>query len=228
MPTENLQSGQSSVATIIVVMAFFLGGHILLSYAGLVPSEVSQFNQRVMSEVKNFDQLSYQRTRKPVLPRSSLSASQENEVVGEEPKQITIEKIGVSSEISTPDTADVPTLDAALKKGVVHYPGSGGIGGSRRMFLFGHSSRLPVVQNEAYQAFNGLNKLEAGDEITVTGGGEELTYRVSRVEIADKDEALVSLESGPGQLTLSTCTTFGARQNRVVVRAELITNLSLN
>jgi len=41
------------------------------------------------------------------------------------------------------------------------------------------------------------------------------------VEIADASDRLVSLVSGRGKLTLSTCTTFGARENRVVVEAEI-------
>jgi LPXTG-site transpeptidase (sortase) family protein len=159
-----------------------------------------------------------------VLPQAELSAQEAEEVVGMIPDRIVIEKIEVDAPISSPEEASIQILDAALQDGVVHYPGSGGVGGSRRMFLFGHSSRLPVVLNEAYRSFNGLDQLVSGDEITVFADGEKRVYQVSSVEVVDMDEALVSFVSGSGKLTLSTCTTFGARENRVVVEAEIISS----
>lgn len=212
---------QQLTPTILLSVAIFLAVHILLSYAGLVPSEVSEFNQRVIQKVSNFHRISYRRPPEPVLPRADLSAEEAEQAIGEIPNRIVIDKIGVDAPISSPEEANISALDAALSEGVVHYPGSGGIGGSRRMFLFGHSSRLPVVKNQAFRSFNGLDQLVAGDEITVSTDGVLQTYRVTSVKVVDKDEALVSFVSGAGKLTLSTCTTFGAQENRVVVEAEL-------
>ncbi|MEX2369021.1 MAG: sortase [Candidatus Paceibacterota bacterium] len=216
---NNTELGPAIVT--LLVVAVFLVVHVLLSYIGLVPSEVSEFNQRVIERVSNLHRISYQRPAEPILPRAELSAEEREQLVGEIPNRIMIDKIGVDMPISSPEEASISTLDAALNEGVVHYPGSGGIGGSRRMFLFGHSSRLPVVQNQAYKSFNGLDKLVAGDEVSVFADGELQTYRVTSVKVVDKDEALVSFIAGAGKLTLSTCTTFGARENRVVVEAEL-------
>lgn len=220
MSKPNLQ--HKILPTILLSVAIFLVVHILLSYAGLVPSEVSEFNQRAIEKVSNFHRISYRRPPEPVLPRAELSAEEAEKAVGEIPNRIRIGKIGVDAPISSPEEASIETLDAALSEGVVHYPGSGGVGGSRRMFLFGHSSRLPVVQNEAFRSFNGLDQLVVGDEITILTDGEQQTYRVTSVEVVDKDEALVSFVAGEGKLTLSTCTTFGAKENRVVVEAELV------
>jgi len=77
------------------------------------------------------------------------------------------------------------------------------------------------VQNQAYKSFNGLNQLEAGDTITVTHESGKQVYVVDTVSVVKEDEALIDLSRAntPG-LTLSTCTTFGARDNRVVVRAR--------
>jgi LPXTG-site transpeptidase (sortase) family protein len=81
---------------------------------------------------------------------------------------------------------------------------------------------LAAVINDSYRAFNGLDDVEIGDEITVSDeNGKEVIYEVTSVEIADASDRLVSLVSGRGKLTLSTCTTFGARENRVVVEAEI-------
>lgn len=208
--------------TAVLVVIFFMAGHILLSSIGLVPSEVSEFNQQVLQGIKNVHRLSYQRPPRPILPNADISEADRETVIGTRPARIVIDKINVDVDIQSPEEANIETLDAALQEGVVHYPGSGGIGGERRMFLFGHSSRLPVVQNQAYQSFNGLNELTEGDEIRVLGeDGEEQVYIVTSTEVVDQDERLVSFEAGSGKLTLSTCTTFGARENRVVVDAEL-------
>lgn len=218
----NTQYNPWSSSRLLAILGIFLGVHILLSYTGFVPSEVSEFNQQMVRSVSSLHTLSYSRPVEPVLPRANLAKSEEQMVVGTEPERVIINKIGVDTQISTPEEASISKLDAALKKGVVHYPGSGGIGGNRRMFLFGHSSRLPTVQNDAYRSFNGLDKLSSGDEITVAGAGEQQIYRVTSVEVVDKDEALVSFGGSGGTLTLSTCTTFGALENRVVVQAELV------
>lgn len=225
MSSKNREHHPATITLLVVVV--FLIAHILLSYVGLVPSEVSEFNQRVINKVTNFHRISYRRPPEPVLPRAELSAAEQERQVGEIPDRITIDKIGVDASISSPEEANIPALDSALSEGVVHYPGSGGIGGNRRMFLFGHSSRLPVVQNEAFRTFNGLDELVVGDEISVSAAGEVQTYRVTSVKVVDKDEALVSFVAGEGKLTLSTCTTFGARENRVVVEAELASSQGL-
>lgn len=216
------KKSNSAKKTAVLVVIFFMLGHLLLSFIGLVPSEVSEFNQQVIQGIKNVHRLSYQRPPRPILPNADISDEDRETIIGSTPTRILIDKIGVDVDIQSPEEANIETLDAALQEGVVHYPGSGGIGGERRMFLFGHSSRLPVVQNQAYQSFNGLDELVEGDEIRVMGeNGEEQVYVVTATEVVDQDERLVSFESGSGKLTLSTCTTFGARENRVVVDAEL-------
>jgi len=77
------------------------------------------------------------------------------------------------------------------------------------------------VRNEAYRSFNGLDELSVGDEITIKGASTTATYAVTSVDITKKDEGFVRFQ--PNQrvdLTLSTCSTFGAKQNRTIVRAR--------
>ncbi|MEX2514950.1 MAG: sortase [Candidatus Paceibacterota bacterium] len=218
------ENKRMSRGTIVLILVLFFSTHILLSSLGLVPTEVSEFNQQVknqISEITSLHRLTYKRPPRPILPNPSPQDLDED-IVGASPTHIAIESVGIDVDISTPAEATVSTLDAALQDGVVHYPGSGGIGGERRMFLFGHSSRLPVVRNQSYRAFNGLSDVEVGDEIVVSGeDDQEQIYVVTSTEIADEDDRLVSFESGYGKLTISTCTTFGARENRVVVEAEI-------
>jgi len=145
----------------------------------------------------------------------------EQNIINENPTRIVIEKIGVDSTISNPNTTNVSTLDEYLKTGAVRYPGSGypGLG---NMFIFGHSTGIKVVQNQAYKTFNGLKDLKAGDMIQVYGTSKIYLYQVTTVTLIDQNQALVEFGSQKNMLTLSTCNTFGAKSERYVVKADYL------
>ena len=135
------------------------------------------------------------------------------------PTHITISKIGVDVPVSNPETDNVDALDGYLKKGAVHYPGSGSLVGGN-MFLFAHSTGFKVVQNQAYKAFNNLKDLHEGDGISVKGeDGKVYEYKVSSVKLASDKDVLVSFDKSSHRLTLSTCNTFGKKEERYVVEA---------
>lgn len=134
------------------------------------------------------------------------------------PTHIYIPKIGVDSVILQPDSQDVATLDAALQEGAVHYPGSG-VASQGNMFLFGHSTNWKVVQNKAYKTFNGVEELLPGDEIIVDTDGVETVYIVDSVTLVDENDALVEIGGIDRKLTISTCNSFGEKQERWVVEA---------
>jgi LPXTG-site transpeptidase (sortase) family protein len=134
------------------------------------------------------------------------------------PEKISIPKIDVDSIIQVPRAVDVATLDAALEKGAVYYPGSGTLQGGN-MFLFGHSTNWRVVNNQAYQTFNNLDKLIPGDEIILTSGDTQYVYKVQTVVRASEDDTLIEFNKGARMLTISTCDTFGRKQDRWVVEA---------
>jgi len=135
------------------------------------------------------------------------------------PDKITIDKIGVESIIGQPNSRDISVLDQFLNNGAVHYPGSGTVE-SGNMFLFGHSTGFSVVNNQAYKTFNNLNKLENNDEIVVEADGKEYIYKVSSVQLVDENTALVEFDDSKRTLTISTCNSFGEKQERWVVQAE--------
>lgn len=135
------------------------------------------------------------------------------------PQKIEIPKIGVSSIIQIPPSIDVATLDSSLAKGAVYYPGSGTLQGGN-LFLFGHSTNWKVVNNQAYKTFNDLDKLKKGDEIELTSNGKKYIYKVTTVRHAADDDVLVEFNKGDRMLTISTCDTFGKKQDRWVVEAE--------
>jgi LPXTG-site transpeptidase (sortase) family protein len=135
------------------------------------------------------------------------------------PDRIIIEKIGINTKVVKPQSVNVATLDEALRAGSVYYPGSGTIE-KGNIFIFGHSTNWPVVQNPAYKTFNGLDKLKSGDEIIVEAENKEFSYKVKSVELVDAENALVEFDNSGQILTLSTCNTFGEKQERWVVVAE--------
>ncbi len=143
--------------------------------------------------------------------------------VGESPIRIVIEKIGVDAIVSNPNTTNIATLDEYLKQGAVRYPGSG-LSGVGNMFIFGHSTGRAVVVNQAYKTFNGLKDLVKGDIIKVYGKDKIYDYRVSSVSVVDQSQALVEFGNKKDMLTLSSCNSFGSKDNRYVVEAEYILN----
>jgi LPXTG-site transpeptidase (sortase) family protein len=136
------------------------------------------------------------------------------------PDRVYIPAISVDAEIRVPDAVDVPTLDNLLSLGAVYYPGSGVIEGGN-IFVFAHSTNWSVVRNEAYKTFNNLDDLQPGDSIFVTANGVEHEYIVETVRVAPDSEVLVSFGGAARRLTLSTCNTFGLKEERVVVEARV-------
>lgn len=153
---------------------------------------------------------------------SDTNSISDNEVIitATKPTRVTIDSIGVDSEILAPSSPRVDVLDAALKKGAVYYPGSGTIE-QGNIFLFGHSTNWAIVQNQAYKTFNGLEKLKRGEEIKLEAEGKTYVYAVESVSLVDSNTAFVDLTKTGRRLTISTCDTFGRKADRWVVDAVL-------
>ncbi len=134
------------------------------------------------------------------------------------PDRIIIDKVGVNTIITNPNTRDVSVLDQNLSQGAVHYPGSGTIERGN-MFIFGHSSGLANIRNQAYKAFNGIEKLNSGDQIKIIAEGKTYLYKVINVKLLNENEAMITFDNSARKLTLTTCNTFGSKQDRWVVEA---------
>lgn len=195
-----------------LTLSIFLMTYVLLALLGFVPE---QFKFVSTSAPKS------QNVQVIDTPTTAVTQTQ-NTDKNLIPTKVEIPKIGVSSIINVPAGIDVATLDNALTKGAVYYPGSGTLQGGN-MFLFGHSTNWSVVNNDAYKTFNDLDKLSAGDEIVLTSGGEKYVYIVRTVKLSSEDDAVVQFASNSPMLTISTCDTFGRKQDRWVVEADLKT-----
>lgn len=155
------------------------------------------------------------------VPQSALLATAVT-AVPELPQHIEIPAIGLSVNIANPTSTDAEVLDTALLSGTVRYPTSAKLGEDGNVIVFGHSSYLPVVNNQAFKAFNGIQKLEAGDRITVSGTTHTYVYEVETVEEKDAESAAIPLEVGGKVLTLVTCDSFKTKTDRFVVTARLV------
>jgi LPXTG-site transpeptidase (sortase) family protein len=218
-------NNDSPLKGIFLIFAIFVAFYSFLSFYGFVPQQVRNINSVVLGNFLSAID-SYKQEDKSQIIGEENENSLEAEFVSMfiEPEHISITKIGVDSAIVIPSSRETEVLDEALRIGVVKYPGSGFLGERSNMLLFGHSTGLPVVQNQAYRVFNGLDKLKQGDDIRVRGGGVEYVYRVSSVNILHESEALIEFNTGSRMLTLSTCNTFGAKEERVVVEATFFTS----
>ncbi|MDB5224562.1 MAG: Peptidase sortase-like protein [Candidatus Adlerbacteria bacterium] len=146
---------------------------------------------------------------------------------GELPVRVVSKKIGLDSTISNPNSTDVGVLDNALLKGGVRYPASAPLGVDGTVLLFGHSSYLPIVKNQNYKAFDGIQNLKEGDTISVYSGTTEYRYSVKGVRLATTDD-IVELTAVGQHLALVTCDSFGSKSDRFVLTADLEGTYSVN
>jgi LPXTG-site transpeptidase (sortase) family protein len=138
------------------------------------------------------------------------------------PAKIIFDTLKKEIKISNPEADDVQTLDAALLNGAVRHPHSADFHNEGTIVLLGHSSYLPKVFNKNFQAFNDIQKLAWGDTIRLRSQDTEYTYSVDRVYEAKASVAEIPIEFGTPKLVLSTCNSFGTKDDRFIVEAKLV------
>ena len=155
---------------------------------------------------------------------TAIEAPQSNP---EKPIRVSAPTIGLNTTVSNPVSTDVHVLDQALLKGAVRYPTSALLGVNGTVFLFGHSSYLPVVHNQAYKAFNRIQNLKNGDTVSVYSDTLEYRYKVTGVRVADATEDVVELPTTGKHLVLVTCDSFTKKTSRFVVTADFVGTYAL-
>jgi LPXTG-site transpeptidase (sortase) family protein len=152
---------------------------------------------------------------------SQIKTNTGTTMYAEEPTRLVIPTISLDSAVNNPKSTNYETLDAALTKSPVRYPGSG-LPGIGNMFIFGHSTGFSVVQNQAYKVFNKIKNVKVGATVTVYSKSATYEYRVTSVRLVDKSIARVDFNTTKNMLTLSTCNSFGSDEDRYVLEADLI------
>jgi LPXTG-site transpeptidase (sortase) family protein len=140
--------------------------------------------------------------------------------LADEPVRVVATSVGLDVTVENPSSSDITILDEALLRGAVRYPTSAKLGVDGTVLLFGHSSYLPVVYNQAYKAFNNIQDLKTGERISVYSSDAEYRYKVTSVRLADASEDVIELPADGRYLTLVTCDSFGRKTSRFVVTAE--------
>lgn len=144
------------------------------------------------------------------------------------PQSIYIERLDKTVPVLNPESRSISDLDTALLDGVVRHPDSALLNQNGNVFILGHSSYLPNVFNHNFQAFNGIQDLEWGDRIEVTGeDGQVISYRVEKVFQAKAEDVTVPIAGDEKKLTLATCNSFGSTDDRYIVEAKQIEIRSL-
>lgn len=196
-----------------VFVVVFLGSIIVLSGLDLLPETPS--TDAALATVS--------------IPDVTVSANVSKLVaIAELPTRIEIPSINLSATIANPTTTTIEVLDEKLLRGAVRYPTSAKLGETGNVVLFGHSSYLPIVGNQAYKTFNGIQKLVAGDSVTVYGSDTAYTYRVRDVaKESAASNAGIPLAVAGRVLTLATCNSFAAKTDRFVVTADFVESHSV-
>jgi LPXTG-site transpeptidase (sortase) family protein len=81
--------------------------------------------------------------------------------------------------------------------------------------------------NKNFQALNGIQNLAWGDTIEVRSAEKVVIYQVEKVYKAKAEEVTVPLEGTGPRLTLATCNSFGAKDDRFIVEAKAIETRTL-
>ena len=90
------------------------------------------------------------------------------------------------------------------------------------MLLFGHSSYLPIVHNQVYKTFDGIQNLKPGQIVSVYSSDMRYDYSVVQVKVADATQDSVELDPTGKHLTLVTCDSFATKSNRFIVTADFV------
>lgn len=191
-----------------VFFVIFCASTILLGRFDLLPDVSTAAASPVVAVAETASTVSASTTSVAALP--------------EFPTKIEIPAIKLSATISNPTTTDISVLDEALLSGAVRYPTSAKLGETGNIVVFGHSSYLPVVNNQAYKTFDGIQKLAVGDLVMVSSSDTSYTYRVQSVAKESANDAVIPLAVTGRVLTLATCNSFGAKTDRFVVTADFV------
>lgn len=140
----------------------------------------------------------------------------------EEPIRVVAPAIKLDIKVNNPQSTDIDVLNTSLLTGASRYPTSALLGEEGTVLLFGHSSYLPVVHNQNFKAFNGIQNLKEGDTVSVYSADREYRYTVTSVKLMSATTDEIELPPSGKHLALVTCDSFGLKSDRFVVRADFV------
>lgn len=202
------------VSFLITFFIVFLASYAFLAWVDFLPEPVSPKTSEKKAVLETENDLN-----KPVIEaENEVKTSFVGNIL---PEKITFDSLDRSAIVLNPNSRSVADLDNALLNGVVRHPDSATLGQDGTLFILGHSSYLPKVVNENFQAFNGVQDLKWGDIIRIEGGDEMYVYRVEKVYKAKATDTTVPIAGDSKRLVLATCNSFGSTDDRYIVEAIL-------
>lgn len=137
------------------------------------------------------------------------------------PNTIIISRINVRAPLIMASGTTQKELNDSLNQGVIIYPGSALPGQNGELVLSGHSSIFPWVKTQYGQVFTLLDKLQAGDTVSIIYNHRQYDYQITKQEILNPNQVKISEINQPA-LKLTTCWPIGTSAKRLVVYGTLI------
>ncbi len=170
----------------------------------------------------------YSKSKVVVVPELNEGALPEPEVEEELDSEGDFSEEPISQfqlEIATDDLKiEAPIIEGAdkenLSQGVGHHKTTARPGFSGNVVIYGH--RWYPGDNPYYTIFNDLDRLKAGDRVTVLYNGQKFSYEIfdSKVVLEEQTEILKQTEEPI--LTLYTCTPRYTSEKRLVYLGKLV------
>ncbi len=208
--------------TAFFIVFFFV---VLISYAILF---VIDFIPEPVAETETTEKTAVAIVEPELVPREEVvEPVVEDVVVDPLPVSIYFDTLDKEVPVLNPASRSIVDLDEALLSGAVRHPDSATFSEDGNIFILAHSSYLPNVLNKNFQAFNGIQSLTWGDTIRLESGDTEYVYRVQKVYEAKASEVFVPDTPGEAKLTLATCNSFGSKDDRYMVEADLVSSRTI-
>ena len=131
-----------------------------------------------------------------------------------------IPSLNVSAPIVFSKSKIEQDLQKDLEKGVALYPGSVNPGEDGTMVIVGHSSSYPWYKGNYGSIFSLLEKLKAGDKITIIYNNKNYEYIV-KDQIKATSQSIQFLQMQNSDLVLMSCWPVGTNSIRIAVSADL-------
>lgn len=163
--------------------------------------------------------LGYRVAPRPALVQTATSTA---ETTGE-PDRLSIASLGIEAPVVYIENKDEKTYQAALKKGVVHFPGTAMPGEPGNVYIFGHSSDYAWADSPYRAVFALLTEIKVGDGISLSDSqGRMFRYRVIGTKVVSPKDLSVLDQGGYKKrlLTLQTSYPLGTALRRFIVTAE--------
>lgn len=141
-----------------------------------------------------------------------------------QPNYLSIPSLGIEAPIVEPAQSNEQAFQDALKKGVVHYPGTAEVGQPGNSYIFGHSSDFAFKGGDYKTVFALLPRIEKGAEIQVSDQeGNMFTYTVTEQFVANSTDLHLLDQNTNGEkiLTVQTSYPVGTALKRYIVKAKL-------